>query len=324
MPAFRGRDSSAVDLDPTMVGSNPDTRGKAAWRLAGEQHGMVARRQLLALGFGKRSIEHRITQRRLHPVARGIYAVGWPQLTRDRRWMAAVLACGPDAVLSHRSAATLWGIVGDGGADIDVSVRRRCALRRPGLRVRSRPSLREADITTRNWIPVTTPVQTMVDLATQLGPLDLERAINDADKRDVIHVGTLRAVLDGYGGIPGVQPLRVLIDRLTFRLSDSDLEIFFRPIAVAAGLPQPLSKQFVNRFEVDFYWPDLGLIVETDGPRFHRTPSAQTRDARRDRAHVLAGMTPLRFTHYEIRYEPPRVRGALNKAATMLSRRRPL
>jgi hypothetical protein len=235
--------------------------------------------------------------------------------------MAAVLAGGRDAVLSHRSAAALWGIVGDQNADIDVSVRRRCELRRAGLRVRSRPSLREADVTTHNWIPVTSPAQTMVDLATQFTSLDLERAINDADKRDVIHVGTLRAALDGYGGTPGVRPLRVLIDRLIFRLSDSDLEIFFRPIAIMAGLSQPLSKQFINGFEVDFYWPDLGLVVETDGPRFHRTPSAQTRDARRDRAHVLAGMTPLRFTHYEIRYEHPRVRRALTKAAAMLNRR---
>jgi predicted transcriptional regulator of viral defense system len=304
-----------------MVGQNSDTQSRAAWKLAGEQHGVVTRRQLLGLGFGGRSIEHRIARGRLHPVGRGVYAVGWPQLTRDRRWMAAVLACGPGAALSHRSAASLWGIVGEENADIDVSVRRRCELRRPGLRIRGRPTLREADVTSRNWIPVTSPAQTMVDLATQLGPLDLERAINDADKRDVIHVETLRTALDRHVGRPGVRPLRILIDRLTFRLSDSDLEIFFRPIAIAAGLPQPLSKQFVNGFEVDFYWPDLGLVVETDGPRFHRTPSAQARDARRDRAHVLAGMTPLRFIHYEIRYERALVRRALARAAAMLDRR---
>lgn len=234
--------------------------------------------------------------------------------------MAAVLACAPNAVLSHRSAAALWGILANEGGAIDVSVRRRCELRRAGLRVYSRPSLAEADVTTRNWIPVTVPAQTMVDLAAQLTPLDLERAINDADKRDIIHVGTLRSSLARYGGRPGVRPLRTLISRLTFRLSDSDLEVFFRPIAIAAGLPQPLSKQFVNGFEVDFYWPDLGLVVETDGPRFHRTPSAQTRDARRDRAHVLAGLAPLRFTHYEIRYERPRVQAALKTASTLKRR----
>ena len=92
-------------------------------------------------------------------------------------------------------------------------------------------------------------------------------------------------------------------------------------IAASAGLPTPLSKQRVNGFEVDFFWRDLGLVVETDGLRYHRTPSAQKRDARRDRAHVLAGMTPLRFTHYEIRYEPRRVRSELRRAAAMLQKR---
>lgn len=303
------------------MGTDPDTRSRQAWALAGEQHGIVTRRQLLDLGFGRRSIEHRVARGRLHPVGRGVYAVGWPQLTRDRRWMAAVLACGPEAALSHRSAGVLLGIIGIEGAVIDVSVRRRCEVRPPGLRARSRPTLRASDITRRNWIPVTGPALTMVDLATELDLLELERAINDADKRDVIHVESLRAALDGYAGMPGVRPLCSLIDRLTFRLSDSELEVRFRPIALSAGLPLPLSKQWVNGFEVDFYWPDLGLIVETDGARFHRTPSAQTRDARRDRAHVLAGMSPLRFTHYEIRYEPTAVRRALAAAATMLRQR---
>jgi putative AbiEi antitoxin of type IV toxin-antitoxin system/uncharacterized protein DUF559 len=289
--------------------------------LAGQQHGVVTRRQLLGLGFGRRSIEHRIERGRLHPIRRGVYAVGWPQLSRDRRWMAAVLGCEPGAALSHRSAAVLWGIIGSENSAIDVSVRRRCELRPRGLRVRSRPSLRETDVVRRNWIPLTSPLQTMVDLATELKPLELERAVNDADKRDVIHVEPLRVGLDRYPGTPGVKPLRELIDRLTFTLSDSELEVRFRPIVSAAGLPQPLSKRWVNGFEVDFHWPELGLVVETDGARFHRTPSAQTRDARRDRAHVLAGMTPLRFTHHEVRYERRAVRDALAAAHLMLRSR---
>lgn len=97
--------------------------------------------------------------------------------------------------------------------------------------------------------------------------LELERAVNDADKRDIVHVEALRTALDGYAGLPGVLALRTLIDKLTFRLSDSELEVRFRPIARSAGLPQPLSKQWLNGFEVDFYWPRLGLVVETDGAR---------------------------------------------------------
>jgi very-short-patch-repair endonuclease len=124
-----------------------------------------------------------------------------------------------------------------------------------------------------------------------------------------------------FGGYPGIRPLRHLLDKLFFQLSDSDLEIYFRRIIQAAKLPMPLTKQRVNKFEVDFFWPDLGLVVETDGLRYHRTPSAQLRDARRDRAHVMAGMTPLRFTHYEVRYERGHVRAALVKTIAMLQKR---
>ncbi len=278
----------------------------------------MARRQLLALGFSARAIEHRVKTGRLYPVARGIYAVGWPELTQERRWMAAVLACGDGATLSHRSAAALWEIGTERVGCVDISVRRRCELRRPGLCIRGRPTLAPEDVVTRNGIPVTTPARTMVDLGTELGSLALERAVNEADKRDLIDPETLRSRLDDYAGEPGSRVLRELLDKRTFRLSDSALEVLFRPIAAEAGLPPPLTKQRVNGFEVDFYWPDLRLIVETDGLRYHRTPATQARDAQRDRAHVLAGMTPLRFTHYEIKHEPERVRSELTRAAATL------
>jgi very-short-patch-repair endonuclease len=235
--------------------------------------------------------------------------------------MAAVLAGGEGAVLSHRSAAALWEIGTERQGRIDVSVRRRCELRRAGIRLHGRPTLSTRNITLRDDIPVTAPVQTLVDLASELGSLALERAVNEADKRGLVDPEALRDELTRFGGEPGVRPLRILLDKLFFQLSDSDLEIYFRRIVKAAGLPMPLSKQRVNRFEVDFFWPDLGLVVETDGLRYHRTPSAQVRDARRDRAHVMAGMTPLRFTHYEVRYEPGRVRLALDRTITMLEER---
>jgi very-short-patch-repair endonuclease len=234
--------------------------------------------------------------------------------------MAAVLACEGDAALSHRSAATLWRFGTEKHNMIDVSVRRRCELKRPGLRVRGRPKLRTEDIVVRDSIPVTAPVRTLVDLATELPPLGIERSVNEADKRDLIDPEALRSVLDDYAGEPGVKVLRKVLDKRTFRLSDSDLEILFRPIAAEAGLPLPLTKQVVNGFEVDFFFPDLGLVVETDGLRYHRTPSTQTRDARRDRAHTLAGMTPLRFTHYEIKYERARVQAELKRVAARLTR----
>lgn len=298
-----------------------DARSKQAWELAGRQYGIVTRRQLLALGFSSRSIEHRRETGRLHLVARGVYAVGWPALDQRRRWMAAVLACGEDAALSHLSAAALLGIGSELPGRIDISVPRRCELQRSGLLIRGRPSLLASDIGLSDGIRVTSPVRTLIDLTTELDILAVERAVNDADKRNLVDPEFLRTTLDRYSGEPGVRPLRKLLDKLTFRLSDSDLEIYFRPIARSAGLPPPFSKHWVNGFEVDFFWPELGLVVETDGLRYHRTPSAQARDARRDRAHVLAGMTPLRFTHYEVRYERRQVRRALTKAVAMLRQR---
>jgi predicted transcriptional regulator of viral defense system/very-short-patch-repair endonuclease len=299
-------------------------RSRQAWELAGRQHGVVARRQLLALGFSKRAIEHRVARGRLHRVMPGVYAVGWPQLTRERRWMTAVLAGGEGAVLSHRSAASLWEVATENPGTTDISVPRHTALSRAGIRVRSRPALRALEVVSRRGIPVTDIVRTLIDLAPNSGLAVVERAINEADKRNLISPDTLRLRLVDHAGEAGVRPLRQLLDKHTFRLSDSDLEVLFRPIAEAAGLPIPLTKQIVNGFEVDFFWTDLGLVVETDGLRYHRTPSTQARDARRDRTHVLAGTTPLRFTHYEIKHESHLVREVLERAARLLRERKQL
>jgi hypothetical protein len=272
----------------------------------------------MAIGYGRRSIQHRVGTGRLHLVIRGVYAVGWPQLTPKRRWMAAVLACGDGALLSHRSAAALLEITSGHTGPVDVSVRRQFGRRRVGIHARSRPSLPDEDVTVRDGIPVTTPARTLLDLATELGPRALERAVNEADKRDLIDPEELRGALAGYAGEPGVRALRSLLDRDTFRLSDSDLEIYFAPIAAAAGLPPPLTKQMLNGFEVDFHWPELGLVVETDGLRYHRTPSAQARDRKRDQAHVAAGFATLRFTHWQVKYEPAYVREILVRTASRL------
>jgi hypothetical protein len=142
--------------------------------------------------------------------------------------------------------------------------------------------------------------------------------VNEADKHDVIDPEALRAALDDYAGERGVKSLRTLLDRLTFRLSDTELELLFRPIAAGAGLLVPLTKEIVNGFEVDFYWPDLGLVVETDGWRYHRTASAQTRDALRDQTHTAAGLIPLRFSHYQVAHEPQHVRRILTETVANL------
>jgi very-short-patch-repair endonuclease len=268
-----------------------------------EQHGVVTRTNLLDLGFSRRGIEHRVKSGRLHLISRGVYAVGRRELTPKGRWMAAVLVCGNRAALSHRSAAELWGIGHEDAKRIDVTVRRDAEIRRKGLKVRARPSLGAGSFVIRSGIPVTHPVQTLIDLATELEPMRLERAVNEADKLDLVDPERLRRALGSYGGMPGVKPLRTLLDRHTFRLSDSDLEVYFRPLALDAGFPQPLTKQWVLGYEVDFLFPDHRLIVETDGLRYHRTPSQQARMVRRDQKHVSEGYRVIRFTHWQIAHE---------------------
>ena len=219
-----------------------EERSRRAWDLARRQHGILTRRQLLGLGFSTAAIKHRLATGRLHPLWRGVYAVGWSQLTRKQHWMAAVRACGEEAMLSHGSAAALWGIGSERPGLIDVTVRRLAKHHRRGLAVRSRPALPAEDVTERSRIPVTCPARTLLDLATLLTPIRLERAVNDTDKHDLIDIEELRDWLEGRAGEPGVRKLRTLIDRRTFRLSDSDLEIQFRRIVRAMGLPPPQPK----------------------------------------------------------------------------------
>jgi very-short-patch-repair endonuclease len=287
------------------------------WELAARQHGVITRRQLLEFGLSAQSIQHRIVKGRLHRVDKGVYAVGRPEVNRHGRWMAAVLACGPKAALSHATAAALWGVHSSSGA-IEVSLRSSSARRRAGVRVYRRPTLPSSDIAVRDGIPVTGIVRTLIDLSLCLDRSRMERAINEADRLDLIDPEALAEALDAYRGQRGPGKLRKILDRRSFRLTDSELEWRLLKLIDAAGLPMPVTGKRLNGFKVDFYWPPLGLVVETDGLRYHRTPAQQARDRLRDQAHVAAGMTPLRLTHEQVRFEARYVRETLRAVATRL------
>jgi len=251
---------------------------------------VVTHRHLIGLGMHPQAIKRRVASGRLHPVRRGVYAVGRPQLTREGHWMAAVLSCGEDAVLSGESAAGLWGIGDREGGLIEVTVPPGMALRQRRIRVRRRP-LDPAHIAERLNIPLTSPSRTLLDLAASRSRDRLETAINEADKRDLINPESLRSALEGFAGLRGAPALRATLDRRTFVLTEPGLERRFLPIARRCGLPLPRTQPWVNGFRVDFHWPDLGLVVETDGLRYHRTPAQQARDRMRDQAHMAVGLT---------------------------------
>lgn len=288
------------------------------WALAGAQHGVVSRRQLLERGLSERGIEHRLARGRLHPVMRGVYAVGRPELSRKGEWMAGILCCRAAAALSHRSAAALWGIGAETEPVVEISLRASTGPRRPNLRVHRRSGLRPEEIVVREGIPVTSLVRTFMDLALTLPTGELEAMIAAADKRDLIDPETLRRRLAEQPSRRGVGPLKEAIDRRTFRLTDSELERRFLRIVARARVPLPLTQQRVNGYRVDFFWPDLGLVVETDGLRYHRTPAQQSRDQRRDQTHTAAGLTPLRFSHAQVHREPRQVAAILRLTAERL------
>ena len=298
------------------------------WRLAERQHGVMTRRQLLDAGFSSDEINRRIARGRLHRLWRGVYAVGRPRLTLLGWWCAAVLACGPDALLSHGSAAALWGIRNSSTDNeseqkrprtIHVSVSATRSPRRAGIQVHRRTELSESERGVCREIPVTTPARTLIDLSALHCPEYLEAWVNRADKLGLIDPETLRSELEQRRGMDGVPVLRAVLDRRTFRLTDSELERRFLRLVRRARLPEPLTQQRVNGFRVDFYWPRLRLIVETDGLRYHRTPAEQAKDRLRDQRLVAAGFTVLRFTHSQVAFEPDEVIATLYAVANRVS-----
>jgi len=286
----------------------------ALWALVGTQHGVISYAQLRGLGYSKDAIRHRVRVGRLIPLWPGVYAVGRPEVTRRGLWMAATLACGEGYALDGESGAALWGVRSNERREIEVVGPGGAGRRLDGIRTRRVRSI-DGHITQIAGIPVVSLPLLFVHLAPRLSGGALEAAINEADERDLIHVAQLRRGVEPLRGRRGVTILRRTIDRATFRYTDSDLERAMRPIYRAAGLGEPETQVWVNGKLVDFYWPELDFVIETDGGRFHRTAFQQANDRRRDQAHTLAGTAFLRFTHGQIRYDRAYVQHAVSKLA---------
>jgi very-short-patch-repair endonuclease len=291
---------------------------RAALDLAEEQHEVVTSDQLRALDFSSAAIKHRVAKGWLHPLFAGVYAVRSPRVTRYGWWMAGVLACGDNALLSHASAAALWGVRPFGAGDIEVSVPAHVVRDRPGIKAHRRAVLGPANTSRHRGIPVTSPVATLIDIAPRLSRHELEGAVSEADRLGLIDHETLREELDQHRGWRGVPKLRTTLDRRTYVMTDTELERLFLPIARRAGLPLPLTQAYVNGFRVDFYWPDLGLVVETDGLTTHRTPAQQAAGLIRDQTHAAGELVPLRFSRGQVKFEPGHVEEIVRTVARRL------
>ncbi len=286
-----------------------------------QQYGVVTRSQLLALGMPAGAIRHRLESGRLHRLHQGVYAVGRPEVGRPAQLTAAVLACGSGARLSHRSGAELWGIRGRAEGRIEVTVSDRSRPRRPDVKVHRRAHLKPPRLV--QGIPVGDPVSILVDLATCLSDEGVEDAVNQADRLALVATDRLPAALEREVARPGVGRLRRILAAQTFSRAQTALERRFLPIAVAAGLPRPSTQHRLGRYRVDFHWPALGLVVETDSLTYHRTAAQQAVDISRDQAHTRAGLRTLRFTHSQVFFRPGYVREVLEDTVRHLDRGSP-
>jgi predicted transcriptional regulator of viral defense system len=278
--------------------------------LARRQWGVVSLAQLRTLGLSLGAVKHRARVGRLQRVHRGVYAIGGAALPREGRHLAAVLACGPGAVLSHTSAAVHWGLLTYDAPQPHVTAPQ-SRSGAPGIRLHRTRSLNAQDTTDHQGIPITTVPKTMLDIAAHAPRHHLEHALGQAMRNELYDHRAITDVLARHEGRPGTKALQqATAEDPAF--TRSALEQRFRALCRRGGLPQPLCNVHVadgdhHPHEVDFYFPAYRLVVEVDGWRDHGTRIAFERDRAKDAALVAAGYTVLRFTWRQLRDDPDTV-----------------
>ena len=271
--------------------------------MAERQHGVVARRDLIEAGVSRHAITHRLAGGRLHVLYRGVYAVGHSVLTRDAIRMAAVLAAGPGAVLSHRAAMAHWGLGASHVLEVTLGRPRR---QLPGVRVHLLP-LPQDEITTERAVPITTVPRTLFDIATEASKSQVERAMHEAEVRRLNDRLSLPDILSRYPGRNGAATISAILeDGAT--LTRSELESRFLVFVRRMRLPKPESNVtlFVGDrwFECDCLWRNARVIVELDGRATHDTSLAFENDRARDRILMAHGWRVVRVTWRHLHLEP--------------------
>jgi hypothetical protein len=278
--------------------------GRRLAEIAGAQHGVISRAQLAALGLGETAIDVRIARGALHPIHRGVFAAGHRVRTQEAAWMAAVLAAGPGAALSHGAAAALWRLRDARRRDVDVIAARLC--RRPGIAAH-RIALRPDEVTVERGIPVTTPARTLFDLATVVTPQQLEHAFNEAEVQRLASPTSLADLLARYPRRPGNVAIRRLLAAHVANGASrtrSELEIDFLTFLDTHDLPRPMTNRRSDHGELDATWPAARLVVEVDGFATHGTRRAFEADRARDRALQVDGWRVLRVTSRQLTGDP--------------------
>jgi hypothetical protein len=286
--------------------SRPHRREQQIAALATRQHGFVAHWQLSALGLGDDAIHYRVRAGRLHPVHIGVYAVGHRKLTRSGRWMAAVLACGPEALLSHWDAAGLWQLLGRNGSLIHVTTPRNHKYVRSGNVKVHRPRVIHADDRSEtDGIPVTSVAKTLIDLAPFAHKDTLARAWDEGARLELFTHDDIVAVRARSRGKRGLAKIDALIaDRRPLPpVTRSTLEIMFVEFCQRYGLPAPAMNTWIGKYEVDAAWHDELVAVELDS-RYHDNEGSFERDPIRDADLQVARYRILRITYRRLLAQP--------------------
>jgi very-short-patch-repair endonuclease len=294
----------------------PELPDVAVARRAAEQWGVVSLAELRRCGLTGDAVAHRVRKGHLHRVHRGVYAVGHANLPPEGRWLAAVKACGPGAVLSHVAAGALWGIVAWDGRDPEVSVPGPAKRRHAGLRVRRSP-LPPEQVVRRQGIPVTVPARTLLDLAGVLSPQALRRATGQALSLRLVHAARLAAALQGAGPRRGRGALaRILASGPA--PTRSELEDVVLELLARGGLERPQVNVPIvlegRRIVPDFRWPAQRLVLEADGAAWHDHQIAREDDRNRQALLERHGERVLRVTWRQAVASPEETLGRLRAA----------
>jgi very-short-patch-repair endonuclease len=299
------------------IRSDPTDAAIAA--LADRQHGVVSRRQLAALAVDRHAIDRRVSRRLLAPLHRGVFAVGHRQLRVEGRWLAAVLAAGTGAVLSHRDAAALHGMR-KAPESRKVSVTTAGDVRStPQLCVYARRRLAADEVEVVRAIPVTSPARTIVDLAPMLTAAQLASMLGEGDRKGLLDPVAVQRALRRTKGRHGQghQRLRAALDvhaRAGATLTRSELEECFLDLILSAGLPRPRLNAPAAGYEVDALWPAERVVVELDGWANHSDRAAASRDRAKTNRLQLQGFAALRFLHGDLATRPADVVAAVQAA----------
>lgn len=289
-------------------------------KLAERQHGIVSIRQLTGpLGYSRSAVYRLVSAGHLHRVHPGVYAVGHTHLSTQGKCLAAVLTCGPEALLSHVSAAWLWDLTKTSPlpASVSTPLHRRS---RPPIRIHEARSLAAADRALRDGIPVTSLSRTLLDLAASVRFDWLEKMVEQSEERGLFDLRAVEDLLERTVGHHGHKRLRRAISLYQpSSFTRSGLEKRWLELVLAAGLPQPRTNYVEHGFELDCYWPEYRFAVELDVFETHGTRAAFERDRKRQEDLLLAGITMTRVTGPRLEREPDAV---VRRVALLLEQRK--